>query len=176
MRPSELFQRNCWISFEPVEGSIGALAEYIGPHKILWATDYPHRDGFFPGAPEMLKERHEGPVARGPAQDHGRRRHGVLRPQLRRDLSGEPILHLQAADALELTGVCGNDRGLNCRGMSSDQQVVAADRFADGFQPRAYCAVLSIARNVERQYVDLTKYIFDSLKQSLRAAFCAPVA
>jgi hypothetical protein len=20
------------------------LAEYIGPHKVLWATDYPHRD------------------------------------------------------------------------------------------------------------------------------------
>lgn len=57
MRPSDIFRRNCWISFEPVEGSIGALAEYIGPHKILWATDYPHRDGFFPGAPEMLKER-----------------------------------------------------------------------------------------------------------------------
>ena len=82
-RPSELFQRNCWISFEPVEGSIGALADYIGPHKILWATDYPHRDGFFPGAPEMLKERHEGPVARDAAQDHGRRRDGVLRPALR---------------------------------------------------------------------------------------------
>jgi len=60
IRPSELFQRNCWISFEPVEGSIGALAEYIGPHKILWATDYPHRDGFFPGAPTMMKERIKG--------------------------------------------------------------------------------------------------------------------
>jgi predicted TIM-barrel fold metal-dependent hydrolase len=56
-RPSELFRRNCWISFEPVEGSIAALADYIGPHKILWATDYPHRDGFFPGAPQMMKER-----------------------------------------------------------------------------------------------------------------------
>jgi hypothetical protein len=60
MRPSDIFRRNCWISFEPVEGSIGSLAEYIGPHKILWATDYPHRDGFFPGAPEMLKERMKG--------------------------------------------------------------------------------------------------------------------
>jgi uncharacterized protein len=37
--------------FEPVEGSLNVLAEYIGPHKILWAADYPHRDGFFPGAP-----------------------------------------------------------------------------------------------------------------------------
>jgi predicted TIM-barrel fold metal-dependent hydrolase len=59
-RPSELFQRNCWISFEPVEGSIKALADYIGPHKILWATDYPHPDGFFPGAPKMIMDRMEG--------------------------------------------------------------------------------------------------------------------
>jgi uncharacterized protein len=60
MRPSELFQRNCWISFEPVEGSIKVLADYIGPHKILWATDYPHPDGFFPGAPKMMEERMQG--------------------------------------------------------------------------------------------------------------------
>jgi uncharacterized protein len=36
------------------------LAEYIGPHKILGATDYPHRDGFFPGAPQMIKDRMAG--------------------------------------------------------------------------------------------------------------------
>jgi predicted TIM-barrel fold metal-dependent hydrolase len=59
MRPSELFQRNCWISFEPVERSLGVLADYIGPHKILWATDYPHPDGFFPGAPKMIADRPE---------------------------------------------------------------------------------------------------------------------
>ena len=59
-RPSDLFRRNCWISFEPVEGSLRVLAEYIGPHKILWATDYPHRDGFFPGAPQMIKDRMAG--------------------------------------------------------------------------------------------------------------------
>jgi predicted TIM-barrel fold metal-dependent hydrolase len=57
MRPSELFRRNCWISFEPVEGSLDVLADYIGPHKILWATDYPHPDGFFPGAPDMIAKR-----------------------------------------------------------------------------------------------------------------------
>jgi len=59
-RPSELFQRSCWISFEPVEGSVKVLADYIGPHKILWATDYPHPDGFFPGAPKMMLNRLEG--------------------------------------------------------------------------------------------------------------------
>ena len=59
MRPSELFQRNCWISFEPVERSLRVLADYIGPHKILWATDYPHPDGFFPGAPKLIADRPE---------------------------------------------------------------------------------------------------------------------
>src|SRR5712691_2068753 len=57
MRPSEYFQRQCWISFEPVEGSLSYLAEYLGPHKILWATDYLHPDGFFPGAPAMIAEK-----------------------------------------------------------------------------------------------------------------------
>jgi predicted TIM-barrel fold metal-dependent hydrolase len=67
-RPSELFRRNCWISFEPVEGSLNVLADYIGPNKIMWATDYPHRDGFFPGAPDMVRERLKGT---SPATQHG---------------------------------------------------------------------------------------------------------
>jgi predicted TIM-barrel fold metal-dependent hydrolase len=57
IRPSELFKRNCWISYEPVEGTLGLLADYIGPENILWATDYPHPDGFFPGAPKMVQEK-----------------------------------------------------------------------------------------------------------------------
>ena len=57
MRPSEYFQRQCWISFEPVEGSLTHLVDYLGAHKILWATDYPHPDGFFPGAPAMIAEK-----------------------------------------------------------------------------------------------------------------------
>jgi hypothetical protein len=32
----------------PIEGALDVLADYIGPHKILWATDYPHADGFSP--------------------------------------------------------------------------------------------------------------------------------
>ena len=67
-RPSELFQRNCWISFEPVETSLQVLADFIGPKKILWATDYPHPDGFFPGAPAMVRERLKGA---SPATQHG---------------------------------------------------------------------------------------------------------
>jgi uncharacterized protein len=68
IRPSDLFRRNCWISFEPVEGSLHVLADYIGPNKIMWATDYPHRDGFFPGAPDMVRERLKGT---SPETHHG---------------------------------------------------------------------------------------------------------
>jgi uncharacterized protein len=52
MRPRELFQRNCWISFEPVEGSFQCW-------RTTWATDYPHPDGFFPGAPKLIADRPE---------------------------------------------------------------------------------------------------------------------
>jgi predicted TIM-barrel fold metal-dependent hydrolase len=57
MPPSEYFKRQCWISYEPVEGNLTHLVDYVGPHKILWATDYPHPDGFFPGAPAQIAEK-----------------------------------------------------------------------------------------------------------------------
>src|SRR5713101_6238151 len=57
LRPSEYFQRQCWISFEPVETSLAYAAERLGPQKMLWATDYPHPDGFFPGAPALIAEK-----------------------------------------------------------------------------------------------------------------------
>jgi uncharacterized protein len=40
------------MSFEPIEGDLSVLADYIGARKIMWATDYPHSDGFFPGRQE----------------------------------------------------------------------------------------------------------------------------
>jgi predicted TIM-barrel fold metal-dependent hydrolase len=52
-RPSEIFARQCWISFEPVEDSLPYLLEYLGPTKILWATDFPHRDSFV-NAPQRI--------------------------------------------------------------------------------------------------------------------------
>jgi predicted TIM-barrel fold metal-dependent hydrolase len=53
-RPSEIFRRQCWISFEPVEGALVHLVDYLGADNILWATDYPHQDGF-PDAANMIK-------------------------------------------------------------------------------------------------------------------------
>jgi predicted TIM-barrel fold metal-dependent hydrolase len=55
MRPSKIFRRQCFISFEPTETSLKLLAEHIGPDHILWATDYPHPDGFI-DAPGMIRK------------------------------------------------------------------------------------------------------------------------
>jgi len=57
MPPSEYFKRQCWIAYEPVEGNLTHIVNYVGPNKILWATDYPHPDGFFPGAPAQIAEK-----------------------------------------------------------------------------------------------------------------------
>jgi uncharacterized protein len=54
MLPSEYFHRQCWVSFEPVEGCLAVLADYIGPEKVLWASDYPHVDGFA-GSPNLIR-------------------------------------------------------------------------------------------------------------------------
>jgi len=57
MMPSEYFKRQCWISFEPIEITLPYVAELLGGTKCLWATDYPHFDGYFPGAPKMIADR-----------------------------------------------------------------------------------------------------------------------
>ncbi len=53
-RPSEIFARQCFITFEPEERSIAVLAEYLGPNKFMLSSDYPHSDGF-PDAIGSLK-------------------------------------------------------------------------------------------------------------------------
>src|ERR1700745_1474495 len=67
-RPSELFQRNCWISFEPVESSLKVLADFMRPRKTRGAPTPRPPDGFFPGAPDMVRERLKGT---SPATQHG---------------------------------------------------------------------------------------------------------
>jgi uncharacterized protein len=40
--PSEYFKRQCYISFDPGEWNLTACAEFLGPDRIIWASDYPH--------------------------------------------------------------------------------------------------------------------------------------
>ena len=45
LRPSEYFERQCWISGEPDEKGFPTTAQQVGAHKLLWASDYPHSEG-----------------------------------------------------------------------------------------------------------------------------------
>ncbi len=44
LAPSDYFQRQCFISADPDESTIGALADLLGADRFFWASDYPHPD------------------------------------------------------------------------------------------------------------------------------------
>jgi len=67
MKPSEYFRRQCWVSFEPEEWNLAACAEWLGPDRVLWASDYPHPE-YHPGVVNDLHER----IADLPADDQAR--------------------------------------------------------------------------------------------------------
>lgn len=54
--PSELFTRQCVISFDPDETALAFTAHQLGADKILWASDYPHPDAKIPGVVKELEE------------------------------------------------------------------------------------------------------------------------
>jgi predicted TIM-barrel fold metal-dependent hydrolase len=58
LSPSEYFRRQCYISFDADEETLGLAAEspYIGDDRIIWASDYPHPDAKFPGTVDELLE------------------------------------------------------------------------------------------------------------------------
>jgi predicted TIM-barrel fold metal-dependent hydrolase len=60
--PSEVFRRQCWISFDPDESMMAftAASPLVGADRIIWASDYPHPDAKFPGVTEELTEALEG--------------------------------------------------------------------------------------------------------------------
>jgi predicted TIM-barrel fold metal-dependent hydrolase len=55
MLPSEYFKRQCWVCFEAEEWNLAACAEFLGPDRILWATDYPHPE-YHEGVVDELRE------------------------------------------------------------------------------------------------------------------------
>lgn len=57
MKPSEYFRRQCYISCEPDEDNLGAIVQSVGEERVLFASDYPHWDSIFPGAPKALLDR-----------------------------------------------------------------------------------------------------------------------
>jgi predicted TIM-barrel fold metal-dependent hydrolase len=43
-KPSDYFRERVWISCDPDERTIPALADRFGADRFLWASDFPHAD------------------------------------------------------------------------------------------------------------------------------------
>ncbi len=56
LKPSEYFRRQCAISFDPGERSMGAMADLAGEDQLIWASDFPHSDARYPGVVDELLE------------------------------------------------------------------------------------------------------------------------
>ncbi len=54
-KPSDQFRRQCYVSVEEVEPGLSAMLDAY-PHNVMFASDYPHGDGVFPGSTKELLE------------------------------------------------------------------------------------------------------------------------
>jgi uncharacterized protein len=59
LKPSEYFQRHCFVSCDPDEKMMNYVATVLGDDNILFASDYPHFDAMFPGAVTAVADREE---------------------------------------------------------------------------------------------------------------------
>jgi predicted TIM-barrel fold metal-dependent hydrolase len=77
--PSEYFQRQGFIVFEPDELAVQFAAEHI-PDSMLWALDYPHAEAHFPGGTDEFRQsiaKLPETVRQGIAWDNGARAFGL---------------------------------------------------------------------------------------------------
>jgi predicted TIM-barrel fold metal-dependent hydrolase len=56
LKPSEYFRRQAFVSFDPGEHTMGAIASLAGPETLVWASDFPHSDAKYPGVVGELRE------------------------------------------------------------------------------------------------------------------------
>ena len=54
--PSEVFKRQCWVSFDPDECALAFAAGVLGAERVMWASDYPHPDAKIVGLIDELNE------------------------------------------------------------------------------------------------------------------------
>ena len=82
LKPSEYFRRQGYVSFDPGERTMGALARFIGEDNMIWASDFPHSDAKYPGVVGELRENTED-----------------MEPAARAKLFGENALRLYGIEA-----------------------------------------------------------------------------
>jgi len=55
MKPSEYYERNVWIGSSFTTPRESAMRDEVGVDRIMWGSDYPHREGTFPYTREALR-------------------------------------------------------------------------------------------------------------------------
>ena len=80
LRPSDYFARQCFVSVEEVEPGLPAMLERY-PDSVVFASDYPHADGTFPGSTTSLLETDalDAATVRRVLCDNARRLYGLDR-------------------------------------------------------------------------------------------------
>jgi len=78
LRPSEYFARQCYVSVEDVEPGLATMLDRY-PGSVVFASDYPHADGTFPGSTTPLLETDDLDAAtlRRVLRDNARRLYGL---------------------------------------------------------------------------------------------------
>jgi uncharacterized protein len=59
MLPSAYFKRQIWATFQKDFHGVRAMAE-IAPDRVMWGSDYPHRDGTWPFSQKAIDEQFRG--------------------------------------------------------------------------------------------------------------------
>ena len=59
LKPSEYFQRQIYATFQKDAIGIRMMGE-IAPDNVMWASDYPHRDGTWPESQQAIEEQFAG--------------------------------------------------------------------------------------------------------------------
>ncbi len=77
LAPSEYFRRQCFLSVEDAEPGLGGLLD-VYPECVVFASDYPHADGTFPGSTRSLldSEQLDDATRRRVLRDNARRLYG----------------------------------------------------------------------------------------------------
>src|SRR5262249_56120363 len=57
LNPTEYFARQGYISADPDEKVLPGIVQAIGDDNLVFASDYPHPDGIFPGVVAALRDR-----------------------------------------------------------------------------------------------------------------------
>jgi predicted TIM-barrel fold metal-dependent hydrolase len=60
MSATDYFRRQGWISFDPDEATIELTARVLGADRIIFGSDFPHPDAFYPNFVPLMKERMSG--------------------------------------------------------------------------------------------------------------------